>query len=264
MAARLACLERQPGRVRGAELELASGESSCVAFTYGLCAPKVSLPISLRAGSAASSRFKPFGPFHHPIRRTTTRRRMALPLTLTSTPQPTSSSDDVALAARGDRRAFERLYRQHVNRVFSLCVRMAGNREKAEELTQDVFVRVWEKLGTFRGDAQFSTWLHRLAVNVVLNEQGADRRRRAREDDGVDDMDTLDAASVRALPVPGLGLDLEAAIAALPAGARKVFVLHDVEGYTHEEIGEMLGVTAGGCKAQLHRARMLLRGMLTR
>lgn len=189
---------------------------------------------------------------------------MALPLTLTPSSPGPDANTDAAQAARGDRRAFERLYRSHVDRVFSLCVRMVGSRERAEELTQDVFVRAWEKLGTFRGDAQFSTWLHRLAVNVVLNERGAEKRRQARQDDGVEDMDTLDTATVRALPVPGLGLDLEAAIAALPPGARKVFVLHDVEGYTHEEIGEMLGVTAGGCKAQLHRARMLLRGMLTR
>ena len=141
---------------------------------------------------------------------------------------------------------------------------MVGDRGKAEELTQDVFVRTWEKLGTFRGDARFSTWLHRLAVNVVLNDREAEGRRRKRMDDGVEDLDTISAGDVRALPVPGLSLDLERAIATLPAGARRVFVLHDVEGYTHEEIGEILGVTAGGCKAQLHRARMLLRRMLTR
>ena len=187
---------------------------------------------------------------------------MTAPLTLS---RSTSSgpTDDVTLAARGDRRAFERLYRTHANRVFSICVRMVGDRGKAEELTQDVFVRTWEKLGSFRGDAQFSTWLHRLTVNVVLNDREAEGRRRKRMDDGVEDMDGISAGDVRPLPVPGLSLDLEAAIAALPPGARKVFVLHDVEGYTHEEIGEMLGVTAGGCKAQLHRARMLLRRMLT-
>jgi RNA polymerase sigma-70 factor (ECF subfamily) len=188
---------------------------------------------------------------------------MTLPLTLPPTRQPSGSSD-VALAANGDARAFERLYRTHVDRVFSVCARMVGDRGRAEELTQDVFVRAWEKLATFRGDSAFSTWLHRLAVNVVLNEREAEGRRRSRHDDGIDDMDTISAGDVRALPVPGLSLDLEKAIATLPAGARKVFVLHDVEGFTHEEIGEMLGVTAGGCKAQLHRARMLLRRMLTR
>jgi len=189
---------------------------------------------------------------------------MTLPLILTSPAQPSGPTDDVALATRGDRRAFERIYRAHVDRVFSVCVRMVGDRGKAEELTQDVFVRAWEKLGSFRGDAQLSTWLHRLAVNVVLNDRHAEGRRRARHDDVIEDLDAIAASDVRALPVPGLSLDLEAAIAALPPGARKVFVLHDVEGYTHDEIGEMLGVTAGGSKAQLHRARMMLRRMLTR
>ncbi len=190
---------------------------------------------------------------------------MTLPLTLsTSSPAPSGPADDVALAIHGDRRAFERLYRAHVDRVFSICTRMVGDRAKAEELTQDVFVRCWEKLGSFRGDAAFSTWLHRLTVNVVLNDREAEGRRRNRHDDGIEDMDAISSGDVRPLPVPGLSLDLEAAIAALPVGARKVFVLHDVEGYTHEEIGTMLGVTAGGCKAQLHRARMLLRRMLTR
>jgi len=181
------------------------------------------------------------------------------PVTLSSLP-----ADDVALAARGDRRAFERLYKAHVDRVFTLCARMVGERMRAEELTQDVFVRAWEKLGQFRGDSAFGTWLHRLAVNVVLNERQMEKRRRERHDDGIEDMDTLAFSDARPLPVPGLSLDLETAIAALPPGAKKVFVLHDVEGYTHEEIAGMLGVTAGGCKAQLHRARMLLREALNR
>ena len=173
-------------------------------------------------------------------------------------------ADDVVLAARGDRRAFERLYRGHVDRIFSLCARMVGDRSRAEELTQDVFVRTWEKLSQFRGQSAFGTWLHRLAVNVVLNDRQMERRQRERHDDGVEDVDTLSHAESRpqAVSIPGLSIDLEHAIASLPPGARKVFVLHDVEGYTHEEIGEVLGVTAGGCKAQLHRARMLLRARL--
>ena len=176
---------------------------------------------------------------------------------------PTPSlTDDVALATRGDRRAFERLYRCHVARVHALARRMLSY-EEADEVTQDVFVRAWEKLGQFRGDSAFGTWLHRLAVNVVLNDRQTERRRRERHDDGIEDMDALAFGDARPLPVPGLSLDLEAAIAALPPGAKKVFVLHDVEGYTHEEIAGMLGVTAGGCKAQLHRARMLLRGHLS-
>ena len=174
----------------------------------------------------------------------------------------TAPQDDVALAARGDRRAFERLYRANVDRVYSLCVRMTADRGRAEELTQDAFVRAWEKLDQFRGDSAFSTWLHRLTVNLVLNERKSQRRHDSRIDDGAEDMDALPHRRSHAEPGPGLSMDLEQAIAGLPPGARKVFVLHDVEGYTHEEIAEMLGVTSGGCKAQLHRARMLLRETL--
>jgi RNA polymerase sigma-70 factor (ECF subfamily) len=163
--------------------------------------------------------------------------------------------DDVTAAAGGDRRAFERLYRRHGQRVFALCLRMTADRSLAEELVQDVFVRVWQKLGTFRGDAAFGTWLHRVAVNVVL---GRPTVQAAAPDDTA-----LAEAAARPVPV-GDRLDLEAAIAALPQGARRVFVLHDVEGYTHEEIGGVLGITAGGSKAQLHRARLLLRAALTR
>ncbi len=167
---------------------------------------------------------------------------------------------DVALAAGGDRAAFERLYRDHVGRVFSLCVRMSGDRVAAEELTQDVFVRAWEKLALFRGESAFSTWLHRLTVNVVLTARKTSGRRATR--DGGDDavIDTLPAAPL----APGDRMDLEAAIAKLPPGARRVFVLHDVEGYKHEEIADSLGITSGGSKAQLHRARMLLRQALLR
>lgn len=173
--------------------------------------------------------------------------------------------DDVALAARGDRRAFERLYRANVDRVFSLCVRMVADRGRAEELTQDVFVRAWEKLAQFRGESAFSTWLHRLAVNLILNDRKSERRQEARIDGGVEDVDALPMRRNRGIEgdnSPALSMDLESAITGLPPGARKVFVLHDVQGYTHEEIAGMLGVTSGGCKAQLHRARMLLREAL--
>jgi RNA polymerase sigma-70 factor (ECF subfamily) len=168
---------------------------------------------------------------------------------------------DVALAAAGDRRAFERLYRTHCDRIYSVCARMVQDRDAAEELTQDVFVRAWSKLAQFRGESAFGTWLHRMAVNVVLNDRKAVRRRHETFE-GVDDIDLAgrDDGGLR----PGLAMDLEAAIALLPPGARKVFVLHDVEGYTHEEIGQMLGVTSGGTKAQLHRARRLLREALVR
>ena len=163
---------------------------------------------------------------------------------------------DVALAARGDRDAFERLYRANSGRVFALCIRMVGDRPAAEELTQDVFVRAWGKLDQFRGDASFSTWLHRLAVNVVLNARKQQGRHRARHEEMDGENESL---SQSGLPVPGMRLDLEAAIAMLPAGARRVFVLHDVEGYTHEEIAETLGVQPGTSKAQLFRARAKLR-----
>jgi RNA polymerase sigma-70 factor (ECF subfamily) len=180
------------------------------------------------------------------------------------TSAPADDSQDVALAAAGDRRAFERLYRSHVNRVFSLCTRMCGNRSRGEELTQDVFVRAWEKLPQFRGDSAFSTWIHRVAVNIVLTDrknEGRDRKR-MKEDDEENGEDLF--ASAATVPQDVDRMDLAAAIETLPAGARQIFVLHDVEGYKHEEIAELCGITAGGSKAQLHRARMLLREALTR
>lgn len=177
-----------------------------------------------------------------------------------------NGDSDVARAAAGDRNAFERLYRRHVNRVFSLCARMVSDRARAEELTQDVFVRAWEKLHLFRGESSFGTWLHRLTVNLVLNARKSDSRQRARYEENDEESDGMDALpGVVGMPLaPGDMLDLEDAITRLPPGARRVFVLHDVEGYKHEEIAEMLGVTSGATKAQLHRARLLLREALNR
>jgi RNA polymerase sigma-70 factor, ECF subfamily len=169
---------------------------------------------------------------------------------------------DVALAAAGDRQAFERLYRTHANRVYSLCARMSGSRVKGEELTQDVFVRTWEKLPQFRGESAFSTWLHRLAVNVVLNARKSDSKRDSRTDETEDGEERWD--EVAKAPMHIERMDLKQAIDRLPAGARKVFVLHDIEGYKHEEIAELCGITSGGSKAQLHRARLLLREALER
>ena len=184
---------------------------------------------------------------------------------LPSISQTTTGESDVALAAAGDRRAFERLYRANVNRVYSVCVRMVVDRTRAEELTQDVFVRAWDKLHQFRGESSFSTWLHRMAVNLVLNARKSDGRLRSKfeEPDEEQGLDALPAAS-RQMIGAGEMLDLEAAIAKLPAGARRVFVLHDVEGFKHEEIAQQMGVTTGATKAQLHRARMLLRQSLSR
>lgn len=168
--------------------------------------------------------------------------------------QADSDAVDVALAASGDVHAFERLYRQHLARVHSLARRMVGA-EDADEATQDVFVRVWEKLETFRGDSAFGTWLHRVAINVFLALRGKRGRERERMRDGEGVLDRMVSGSSS----PEFRVDFEAAVGRLPEGARQVFVLHDVEGFKHHEIAEMLGVTAGTSKAQLHRARMALR-----
>ncbi|MDH4043824.1 MAG: RNA polymerase sigma factor [Gemmatimonadota bacterium] len=164
---------------------------------------------------------------------------------------------DVALAQSGDTQAFERLYRAHVSRVFSLARRMMGP-ETAEEATQDVFVRAWEKLGSFRGEAAFGTWLHRLAVNLLLSQRARRGRDLARHDPTEDALERRASRGTR----PELAMDLETAIGRLPDGARQIFVLHDIEGYKHEEIGDSLGIAVGTSKAQLHRARMLLRSHL--
>jgi RNA polymerase sigma-70 factor (ECF subfamily) len=167
----------------------------------------------------------------------------------------------VRAAQDGDLVAFEQLYRDNVRRVFALCFRLAGNPDLAEELTQDVFVRAWQKLPTFRGDSALSTWLHPLAVNVALSERRSRRRRLARVTP-TEDPAAFETPDNTPTPQPEAGLDLEKALALLPDGARAVFVLHDVEGYKHEEIAEMTGVAPGTSKAQLHRARRLLREAL--
>jgi RNA polymerase sigma-70 factor, ECF subfamily len=183
---------------------------------------------------------------------------------LTSFPQSPSADSDVALAAAGDRRAFERLYRANVSRVYSVCARMMADRTRAEELTQDVFVRAWDKLHLFRGESSFSTWLHRLTVNVVLNARKSDGRLRSKFEETDEELGLDSLPGITSMIGAGEMLDIEAAIAKLPPGARKVFVLHDVEGFKHEEIAEQLGVTTGATKAQLHRARLLLRQTLSR
>ena len=185
-------------------------------------------------------------------------------MVLTNSPAPSNDSADVMLAAAGDRKAFERLYRLHVNRVFTLCTRMCGSRVRGEELTQDVFVRAWEKLPQFRGDAQFSTWIHRVAVNIVLTDRKNEARNRRRMVE--EEPERGDTPLQKASVTPGYGdrMDITAALEGLPPGAKQIFILHDIEGYKHEEIAEMCGITAGGSKAQLHRARLLLREALTR
>jgi RNA polymerase sigma-70 factor (ECF subfamily) len=172
----------------------------------------------------------------------------------TTSPDAEADRADAARAAGGDTTAFERIHRRHAARIHSLCRRMIGV-EEADDAAQEVFVRAWRKLGHFRGEAAFGTWLYRLAVNVILARRESAGTRRQRFGGG--DPATLQLAT-RPQRVD-LQVDFEAAIARLPRGAREVFVLHDVEGYTHEEIAGMLNVTAGTSKSQLHRARMTLR-----
>lgn len=166
----------------------------------------------------------------------------------------------IRAAQAGDPNAFRAVYEAHVGRVRALCLRLSGDAARADELTQDVFVRVWERLGTFRGESAFGTWLHRLAVNEVLQTMRSASRRERR-------------VAIMAEPpeAPGRdgsgldqGMDLEVAIAALPEGCRTVFVLHDVEGLRHEEIASLTGTAVGTSKAHLFRARRLLRAALDR
>ncbi|GJM44420.1 MAG: RNA polymerase sigma factor [Gemmatimonadota bacterium] len=162
-------------------------------------------------------------------------------------------------AQEGDTAAFERLYRLHVGRIHAVCLRMTADPQKAEEATQEAFVKAWHRLDQFQGRSAFSSWLHRLAVNVVLDAKRAEKRR-AGEPWPADD----ETASLpRDTRDPGVRIDLERAIRSLPSGARTAFVLHDVEGYRHREIAEMTGRAEGTWKAQLHRARKLLREALT-
>jgi len=164
-------------------------------------------------------------------------------------------ADLIRRARSGDEGAFEVLYREEVGRVYALCRRMARDAREAERLTQDTFVRAWQALGQFKGDSRFSTWLFRIAVNVVLASRRSDARLGAHV--------SSEAPSLGvARPAYEDRMDLDAAIRALPDRARAVLVLHDVEGYRHVEIGEMLGIATGTSKAHLHRARQLLREML--
>jgi len=155
--------------------------------------------------------------------------------------------------------AFERLYRENERKVYALCLRMTSDATLAQELTQDVFVRAWQKLGSFRGESALSSWLYPMTVNVALSERRSRRRRTSR----VFATDDLQPFEKPEKPAPReAGFDLEKAMAGLPPGARAVFVLHDVEGYKHGEIAQMLGMATGTSKAQLHRARRLLREVL--
>ena len=167
----------------------------------------------------------------------------------------------VARAKDGDVAAFEQLYRNNSNRVYGLCLRLCGDSTQARELAQDVFVKAWQRLSTFRGESAFYSWLYTLAVNLCFSEHRARKRRLARVMP-TDDLTPYDRPGRGSGPEGGM--DLEKAIAVLPPGARSVFVLHDVHGFKHAEIAGMMGVATGTCKAQLHRARGLLKERLER
>jgi len=177
-------------------------------------------------------------------------------------PAPVAAPDDdvadVRAAADGDRAAFQRLYRRHADRVYGAVYRLAGyDHARAEDLTQDAFVRAWQKLAGFRHESAFGTWLYRLAVNVALMDI------RSRGSDPVYMMDEDDLPDRGATPFCAAERDeLERAIGKLPPRARAVLVLHDVEGWRHEDISAELGMAVGSSKAQLHRARGLLRKVL--
>jgi RNA polymerase sigma-70 factor (ECF subfamily) len=180
---------------------------------------------------------------------------------------PSTNAEDKAAALErirraqaGDVDAFEVLYREHSPRIYALCLRLkAGDKSDAAELLQDVFIKAWRRLDTFRGDSAFGSWLHRLAVNTMLENARSDQRRTTRVLPMEDTSRLIGAARSSGIEAR---MDMENAIASLPKGARIAFVLHDVEGYQHQEIAEQLSVTVGTVKAQLHRARRLLRERL--
>ena len=183
----------------------------------------------------------------------------------------TAGEPETALVVRarsGDAGAFERLYRAHAGRVHSLCLRLLADRGHAEEATQDAFVRAWQRLGSFRGESAFGSWLYRLAANVAVDRLRSERRRAGRSGGWDLEGEDPDGAPVRGEGPPavrhraGEAIDLERAIRALPPRARAVFVLHDLEGYRHGEIADLAGIAEGTSKAQLHRARRLLREAL--
>jgi len=177
-------------------------------------------------------------------------------------------SDAIRMAQQGDAAAFERLYRLHNRRVYSLCLRMVGNTAEAEDLTQEAFLQLFRKIATFRGESAFSTWLHRLAVNVVLMRL---RKKSAAETslEEVTEPDEESGGPRRDFGGPDLQLtgsidrvNLQRAVEQLPPGYKAVFVLHDVQGFEHNEIAEIMSCSIGNSKSQLHKARMRLRELL--
>ena len=187
-------------------------------------------------------------------------------LIMTVTAEPSQTASDLELAraaAAGDAAAFEKLYEQHSRRVYSLCLRMVASAPLAEDLTQEVFLQVFRKIGLFRGDSAFTTWLHRLTVNQVLmhfRKRGVKLEHTSEEGDFTDVVETPLQSTRRISMINRLAL--EKAIEQLPPGYRTVFTLHDIEGYEHEEVSDILGISIGTSKSQLHKARMRLRELL--
>jgi RNA polymerase sigma-70 factor, ECF subfamily len=182
-------------------------------------------------------------------------------------PSNTATSDyELAQASsRGDMSAFEQIYERHHRRVYSLCLRMVANATEAEDLTQEVYIQLFRKIGSFRGESAFTTWLHRLTVNHVLmhfRKKGVKFEKTTEEGEIGEIQDLIQGGTERPRYVDRLAL--EKAIAELPPGYRTVFILHDIEGYEHEEIGKILGVSTGTSKSQLHKARMKLRVLLNK
>lgn len=181
-------------------------------------------------------------------------------------PRAASDAQLIERAQRGDEAAFAALYDAHKRRVYSLCLRMVGDPAEAEDLSQEAFLQLFRKIGTFRGESAFSTWLHRLVVNVVLMRL----RKRGLQEVSLDDMDSSQEEPVkreygdddRRLMGSIDRITLDQAIADLPPGYRAVFILHDVEGYEHNEIAEIMNYSIGNSKSQLHKARLKLREWL--
>jgi RNA polymerase sigma-70 factor (ECF subfamily) len=177
-----------------------------------------------------------------------------------------SESEAIERAKQGDADAFEALYDLHKRRVYSLCLRMTANAAEAEDLTQEAFLQLFRKIGTFRGESAFSTWLHRMAVNVVLMRL---RKKNLPVVPLDDPLETEEESSKKEPGAPDQKLagsvdrmQIQRAVDALPPGYRTIFVLHDVHGYEHNEIADLVGCSIGNSKSQLHKARMKLRDLL--
>lgn len=179
-----------------------------------------------------------------------------------------TEAEAIRLAQQGDAAAFERIYRLHSRRVYALCLRMVGNSPEAEDLTQEAFLQLFRKISTFRGESAFSTWLHRLAVNVVLMKLRKKTLVETPLDDPIDQEDES-AGPRKEMGAPDLLLtgsidrvNLQRAIEQLPPGYKQVFVLHDIQGFEHNEIAGIMNCSIGNSKSQLHKARMRLRELL--